>query len=58
MARITIKDYLRLKRILEYLEDRERILVSENNGYTCREADDLSDMTDDLRAILKKLEEE
>lgn len=58
MNNISIADYLKLREIAEYLEDRRIILVSDNNGYTCAENEKLNKIIGNLDDILKKLESE
>ena len=58
MSNISIADYLKLREIAEYLEDRRIILVSDNNGYTCNESENLNRIIGNLDTILKKLESE
>ena len=55
---ITIKDYLELKRIYDYIDEERDREIKENNGYANQPVNMLTEMKEALCRIIKKLEEE
>lgn len=55
---ITIKEYLELIKIKDYLSMELDIKIRENNGFNNIEVDDLTKMRNSLCSIINKLEEE
>ena len=58
MSNISIADYLKLREIRDYLENEHDFMRVNNNGFTCKPADDLKRMIENLDKILEKLEQE
>jgi len=52
------KDYLILKEIEFYLENRKDELIRENNGYTNNHIEEVKKLLEGLRKVLDKLENE
>lgn len=55
---LSIPNYLALRRIRDYLENKRNEELTENNGYTNKPIEQLCGMIGDLDAIIFKLEEE
>lgn len=55
---LSIKDYLVLKRIYDYLEQKRDEEIRENNGYSNQPVNKLTEMKEALCKIIHKLEEE
>ena len=55
---ITIKDYLELKRIYDYINEERDKEIKENNGYSNQPVTRLTEMKESLCRIIKKLEDE
>lgn len=55
---ITIKDYLELKRIYDYIDKERNREIKENNGYSNQPVNRLTEMKEALCRIIKKLEDE
>ena len=58
MNNISIADYLKLREIAAYLEDRRIILRNENDGYSSTEWEKVNELVEKLDTILRKLEKE
>lgn len=54
---LKIRDYLILKEIYTYIEDRRDIVIREDNGLNDNEIDELTKFVNGLYEILEKLEE-
>ena len=55
---ITIKEYLELIKIKDYLNGELDIKLEKNNGFANIEVDDLIKMSNSLCSIINKLEKE
>lgn len=55
---LKIKDYLALRRIRDYLDNKRNEELRESNGYTNKLIEQLCEMIGDLDAIIFKLEED
>ncbi len=55
---ITIKEYLELIKIKDYLSCELDVKIRENNGFANIEVDDLTKMRNSLCSIINKLEKE
>ena len=55
---LKIKDYLALRKIRDYLDDKRNVEIRGNNGYTNKSIEQLCEMIGDLDAIIFKLEED
>lgn len=55
---LSIRDYLELKKIYNYLEQKRDEEKRENNGYSNQPVERLTEMIEALCRIIKKLEEE
>ena len=55
---LSIKDYLMLKKIYEYLEDKKDEEIRENNGFSNQPVEELKEMQERLGLIIYKLENE
>ena len=58
MNSVSIADYLKLKKILEYLEVQKFEKLRENNGFATRDTENLTEMLAGLEGIIDKLEKE
>ena len=55
---LSIKDYIELKKIYNYLDQKRDEEIRENNGYSNQIVDKLTEMKEALSRIIKKLEED
>lgn len=55
---LSIKDYIELKKIYDYLDQERDKEIRENNGYSNQIVDKLTEMKETLSRIIKKLEED
>ena len=55
---LSIKDYLELRKIYNYLEQKRDEEIRENNGYSNQPVEKLTEMKEALCRIIKKLEED
>jgi len=55
---LSIKDYLELRKIYDYLDQKRDEEIRENNGYSNQPVVKLTEMKEALCRIIKKLEEE
>ncbi len=55
---LSIRDYLELKKIYNYLEQKRDEEIRENNGYSNQPVERLTEMIEALCRIIKKLEED
>lgn len=55
---LSIKEYLELKKIYNYLEEKRDEELRENNNYSNQSVEKLTEMKEALCRIIKKLEED
>ena len=55
---LTIKNYIELKKILEYIDEQRDFEIRDNNGYSNEVVDRLTKMKESLGDILYRLESE
>lgn len=55
---LSIKDYLALRKIRDYIDEKRDEEIRENNGYSNKPVEQLGEMITDLDAIILKLERE
>lgn len=55
---LSIKDYLELRKIYDYLDQKRDEEIRENNGYSNQSVVKLTEMKEALCRIIKKLEED
>lgn len=55
---LTIKNYIQLKEILNYIDEQRDFEIRDNNGYSNEHVDKLTKMKESLGDILYKLESE
>lgn len=58
MDSITIPDYLKMKKVLDYLHTQKHTKLTENNGFATRETDYLTELIEGLQRVVNKLERE
>ena len=56
MDSISIKDYLNIKEVNMYLEDRKQLILNENGGFSTLETEQLTELINGLNQIINKLE--